>query len=1166
MEQQIVWSVLGLEPTKDENTLKNRYHELLREVNPEDDPEGFKRLREAYETAMELARKPEELSEGDEKPKDEIDLWLDKVNDIYWYVDTRTNPEMWEKLFDDPICIALDTALEVRERFLVFLMSHVYIDQRIWKLIDKEFNIIADKQELSEMFPKDFLDYVQYQVENQNFLTYELLEVKGLDEAEISLDTYISNYLKIKAEIDRQEFGNQWQELEDLKAFEVYHPYEDVERIRLYIHEEKQEEAVSAGQQLLEEYPDDVYIGYWVGQAYWTAQQWESAYQCWQHVMECLPDHYTARVGIAGYYMKVGKNTEAKDLIMELLEINGRDDSVLEMMREVNIPLIDYYHELAKQEPEEKKHGVEACWCMFQNEMFPETIKELDQLDLQPEDPLYYDYVNMKGRCYLGLEQYEPAIEYLLKWDECRQKLVDDGSDKYKKRQAREGFIKCAIGIAYQNLKNYKMAEEYLKEGIPLEHDNGARFSFMDRLALLYYDMEKYEMCIDVCSRIVEEEPGYYPAYLRRQQAYFELQNGQGVVDDYYNAIHIFPKFYKPYLLAVKVFCIYRQYEDAKKTLEAAKEQGVEQELLDFYEVRVLRNLAQSEEDNKKVMALCQQLKKKLKEEEKKEELEKDESTMSEAELVEQDMRKDGMPKDKVDMRELAFEEILICMDMNQVDYAMQLTLKEIKSGNTNYRLHWVKADIHRIKKEYEEALKEYDYLLNLMPDNADFLFYRGICLERIGNKEEAIQAFRKTLEKDPEHNRVNHELMKIYSQRFDRYELRTAYGAALKAINAQLKLVPDAYYYIERGLLYMDNYNMELALADYRKALELEPDNLYAYNNIGFVLRVQRKYEEAISHFKKAIEKMTDEKSLLPYTNMAKCYEAMGQPEQGIEILLEALKHFKPNTSLYRSLIELYSFAGSYEKAKEICEEGLEKKLFSQYDYYKEMSNIHILEGDAHATIDVYKRWIAQTKGLKENNRYVWEKRHEALTEYGGYLFYRRDLKQAIKVLEEAFRMAQKFKFNGERCGLKLGMAYRLTGDLKKAKAIAVFTRKMMLHSREIPEHLKELEQEDPETEAVYISHRPLAAIRMDDLAQIYICMGDAERAIQYLDQVDRIPPCRHCAFPVCYDILITKLYLAECRGERNKALQLCRQAYAINPTDPEVVMTLRRLEGRIK
>ena len=35
MEEALVWKVLGLEPTKDETQLKNRYHELLRTVNPE---------------------------------------------------------------------------------------------------------------------------------------------------------------------------------------------------------------------------------------------------------------------------------------------------------------------------------------------------------------------------------------------------------------------------------------------------------------------------------------------------------------------------------------------------------------------------------------------------------------------------------------------------------------------------------------------------------------------------------------------------------------------------------------------------------------------------------------------------------------------------------------------------------------------------------------------------------------------------------------------------------------------------------------------------------------------------------------------------------------------------------------------------------------------------
>lgn len=50
------WSVLGLEPTRDETTIRRSYAARLRATNPEDDPEGFKALREAYETALQVAR------------------------------------------------------------------------------------------------------------------------------------------------------------------------------------------------------------------------------------------------------------------------------------------------------------------------------------------------------------------------------------------------------------------------------------------------------------------------------------------------------------------------------------------------------------------------------------------------------------------------------------------------------------------------------------------------------------------------------------------------------------------------------------------------------------------------------------------------------------------------------------------------------------------------------------------------------------------------------------------------------------------------------------------------------------------------------------------------------------------------------------------------------
>jgi uncharacterized membrane protein YhaH (DUF805 family) len=50
------WKVLGLEPSSDLRVIKRAYSQRLKCIHPEDDPEGFMQLRQAYEQACNMAK------------------------------------------------------------------------------------------------------------------------------------------------------------------------------------------------------------------------------------------------------------------------------------------------------------------------------------------------------------------------------------------------------------------------------------------------------------------------------------------------------------------------------------------------------------------------------------------------------------------------------------------------------------------------------------------------------------------------------------------------------------------------------------------------------------------------------------------------------------------------------------------------------------------------------------------------------------------------------------------------------------------------------------------------------------------------------------------------------------------------------------------------------
>ena len=115
-----IWKTLEIGKTKDENTIREAYRKKLIHTNPEDDAEGFKKLRESYEGALLYARKQEDS----QQEKTPIDKWLAKVEEVYAHLSMRCDEEKWRILLADELCNDLDFSNECCEALLAFLMEH----------------------------------------------------------------------------------------------------------------------------------------------------------------------------------------------------------------------------------------------------------------------------------------------------------------------------------------------------------------------------------------------------------------------------------------------------------------------------------------------------------------------------------------------------------------------------------------------------------------------------------------------------------------------------------------------------------------------------------------------------------------------------------------------------------------------------------------------------------------------------------------------------------------------------------------------------------------------------------------------------------------------------------------------------------------------------------
>ena len=203
----------------------------------------------------------------------------------------------------------------------------------------------------------------------------------------------------------------------------------------------------------------------------------------------------------------------------------------------------------------------------------------------------------------------------------------------------------------------------------------------------------------------------------------------------------------------------------------------------------------------------------------------------------------------------------------------------------------------------------------------------------------------------------------------------------ALFYMTRQLALDKSCYYYVERGRIYMQASRFAEAIEDFREAIALRPDDWAAYNNAGCCYKIARWLEEAEEMLKKAVACVGEGKNVLPYGNLADCYEIRGNYAMAAECCRRALEWQPDILSSYRSAARLLAWQGDCAGAVSFCRKA-KKKLGDTYrQYWFDLGKIRFFCGNTLSALGCVIRGIAGRRKRPE----TWADAGEFFMEYMG-------------------------------------------------------------------------------------------------------------------------------------------------------------------------------------
>lgn len=580
MQKEEIFAILGIDETKDERALKNAYRQQLMHTNPEDDPEGFKRLREAYEAACDYAQNEEEQPKEEEKadhtPSGE---WVHRAEMLYGRLSSRCDVRQWKELFQDDIYVSLDTNEECQKKLLIFLMNHFNYPDTVWKVISQELHIQENAGKLREQFPADFIDFMIRRCMTKEVLDYTLFE--GAEDADY--DSFIRCYNTSWDCLQQKDYQKLDELLQQADGLGISHPYMELLRAARCRGNDEVEQAQGIYERLRENFPQDMTILYQLAEFYYDTRQVDKAINCYQILKEQDRHHYMANYRLAFLYADQSRYEDAKECIRIVMR-RGQDDEIMKLRIRVNHQLEQDYR--AKwQQNKDIEAAKELAWCLLQEDRYLAADKLTQEMAGLIPSEMKVEYLGLCARIYMAQGLFDKTLETARQW----QKLLLAQTVPQKQEEVEEYNRNIEIAHRIQMTTYHMMGRAYskyyanaLEEYQFYRQQENTNPNALIDAARIYMEMEEYNKSLSLADELLNRYQIQY-AYALMLEVYVKLWDAGNVIRCGMECIKAFPEFERPYEEVAKVYYDLKKKDKLKEILDLAGKNQVNSAYLDAY-------------------------------------------------------------------------------------------------------------------------------------------------------------------------------------------------------------------------------------------------------------------------------------------------------------------------------------------------------------------------------------------------------------------------------------------------------------------------------------------------------------------------------------------------------------------------------------------------------